>query len=1722
MPSFNTYVHGEEIKIMSNVRPFSRSLLRTIRKRFAQAPVLDKKGKQVREDVLDVNGNPVTYTAKDGSTKTRRRVKKKDFKEVDYIFRVYTHLIGLDEYLTIKYEKSLKKKRKEGEFDLDLDLVSMFDRGISFLKRRFKRKGLPNDFRVVASRISSQLNDLEKELNEKKSFKQVISYAKRTARSSNYRVRNLERFSELVQICFEVMDFNVTTRKKSNPNLSLPYLQFDIEKSVSRQISQLEDSDIEKYQITREMLKQQEEDLERSLRRDGLDVQTRRVFVDGEQALIKIAYRKECSDIEEMEEPTLFIPEGSSEFEIELYQAIYEGEKAEYEDYLRKKDCLVQGVYSSSFLEHDELTGTRSYKIFESVEELKESLKLKAQKEKIQTNLFPDISLANKEMGTYNIFFPASKGRSGGYHLKRYDEASFLEEEDRTREISDGDGRTKGIRRVLSVRKAFIDGRSDPVDVITAGKYKGFLFEDIVNINGRLIEGSFNVKVGGQTFERDLIEDGELKFAFKDLEGQISSRLLEPYITLSEDKTRLCIGIPSSQPSKLDRDAMLQLSKEIATIEPKMQFPLSERLLNTPTKELNPDEKKIRRQHLKANTLNPFYYFRAEDYEVVRDTLGSVAISKPASDFLDRYFDQLTKRERSLNEENLRNYTERAIGGFIEEINGKPFKLNNKQVEAMAWLDANDFSGVMALDTGVGKTLLSVGAIRKAMASEEGGEKRRFLFVSPSRLNGNIEKEISRFITEGNKKETLSRLDEMDYKRFSDLFAEKGTEYFKSEYYACFFDEVNEIFSKSKFFKALSGLKHPRKILLTASSIEQDPVDLYKFVSVAQGVEYDKKGENAWAKRYTTEIGGRRIGLTSDPRVRQEFFTWVKANAYFAFKEEVNFKEIGQPVLCKPNTKSVSIKMRPAVRKEYAKLARELSRELEGMLKKYRDGVEEMEEFEYTEEVVRRGKKKEVIRTLKDFAKVSIPPTFKKLLLLATDPEEILGEKAGKNPKLQESSKILKRDPNDRIVFFCSNTKLAKKACMNNASTRPSSVHGLLTPTSVSFYQAGKKGVKKIASITKKTDLSSEKWMQQQERIMRTASEEDATWAIKACERFIKENQYVSTIVCTDAYAKGFNFQTFQKVVHLDRGKGFDSELLKQRTARVYRTGQKGVVDEIYLDASLTGEDSIQGLEAGEITVQEMQRLLNCRDQKFFMEIIQKGMAQSLTESLDKVESTTGLDIAREKDPNLDQTYLAQLLDPTDEAIANYRKMKEMEEDNPLLHLAELSPSRFDGVGFTLKKRFRDLRGQPLGTEDKFYNDISEIEDREVRRSVRKLFDVSGVSTLVTDDAKIDLGLYVVQEGEGERSVGKDTGIVRGYIDISSPRLSSARSIDFIENTVFNAGFRSVGDCSPKQLGSRSVFTQALSAQRNNIESISMEAVAGDGFTGTQVWAKMGFDGEYKDFFKDISQYLEADKDGEIVTVIFEGKNYLQKHFKGSSALFTYFYKTKDVFRRVIDLLTDKTDFLSEDEHISEMTEEDYLFIAQYSISQKDSVMVSDILSAVDESGNNIGVKWWDSYGPEHIKYKFDTSPKSLSMRVLKEYFKKKCIERDIDPIDYLQEPLPLFNVYDESCWAQNLYTLSKDGYMDMIRKYPKEFKMFYYSLDDTNPIYQILGDDFVGDAKIVRTASSKEVSDDKIFSSVWGAIGNERISRSNAVSLLRTKNPEKLMELTQLENEED
>ena len=1617
------------MSMSSTTKVFKGKLLPAIRRGFAEAPDLDNKGKQIHEKVLDSNGNPIVYQDSAGRTRTRRKVRKKRYRQIDNLFVVYHCLADLSAFVNLRYEKALKNRREGQEVVLDLGLTEELKEGLAFLRRRFKRK-LAKESLSSFTQVLRLMAEMETEIeivegpysNRDGVFKNLRSIGR------NPRFRKLmEALEELLNNMFEIMGMSVTSKRKLNPDTKVNYLQFSLKKGLELELENVQDDEEGRLaEIASKMLSAQEKDLERSLVAQGYEVMSRAFFEGDSKEVVKIAYRKGIENVTPVPKPEPFEPApGTTKEEQELARREYDSqpEVVAYNKYIKKRESYVEGVYSASFLQQGNNPDSLEYKVFGSVEQFREAFKARALKEQALQNLFPSV---DKDGDNYKITYKQSWGVH--YNLDRHDDPAFLEDNDRVVNLSDGKGNTKGLRRVLTVRKALING--EPKEVITKGRYKGFLLEDMVNVQGRLIEGSYKIKIDGQTMERELIQDGELKFLItensdpdKILEGKISSRLLEPYITLSEDKTRLCIGIPSTPNSTLDRKTMAGLANEIATIEPKLQVVIP--FEDQDPKTLTPEQKSLRTKAKKANTGNPFYYFRAEDYEIVRDSLGSVSMSKAASDFLDRYFDQLTKRDRALNSDNLANFTAPAIGGFVEEFGGKPFRINNKQKEALAWMDANDYSGLMALDTGVGKTLFTVGAVRKAML-EEGDEERKFLFVSPSRLVGNLEKEINKFIKPEERSKTLSRVVEMDYKTFSDLMKEEGTPYFKREFFACFFDEVNESLSKTSIFKAVSGLLHPRKVLLTASAIERDPVDLYKFVTLAQGVEYEKKGENAWAKRYCDQIGGRNIGLNPDPRIQQEFLRWVKANAYFAFKEEVDFKEIGQPDLIPPVTTSVSVKMNKEVQREYRKVASEVSREIQAMLAKYRDADFDPTRYDYEEQVTLRGRKKVVVKTIKDLAKVSLPKAVKTLMKLTTDPEQVLGDKAGKNPKIEECKNIIKNSPNARILFFTSDNKMADKTVKSNAEARPAKIHCVLKASGVSFWQAGKGGAKRLALANKKTDMTGAKWKKIEDRIRlasESGSEEDASWAMRIVEEYIADNEYVGTVVCTDAYARGFNFQRFQKVVHLDRGNGFDSELLKQRTARAYRTGQKSEVQEVFLDSSLGADGQLEGMDADMVSIQEIQKLLNEKDQAFFQEIIQGGMSQSLVESLDAIEDITGEELARQKkgDKGIASSYLERLLDPSEGAIARFEEREALKESNPLTFASEMKADRYD-----------------------------------------VLFSKEGVlKTTISDKNELypvldNAGCALIAHRFQELSVhfNSNAYYLRGYLDNGADFQRTVQrapdSDDFaVVNTTSRGGMRSL--CDSEESEANNLFAQIACAVQNKNVSEILSDQKGD----ARSLPKYGFDGM-------LDQQMKAK-----VLMDFEVVEYLR--------------------RIAVNM---------------------------------DQLKVSDVLSAVDASGKNIGIDWWNLNGGI-VPLSFNLSPGALSMRVANDYFKRKCSELGVSPDEFFKRDVALFDHNSLDCWLR--FVRGTGGYTTeekrrYVQKNEESLKSVLLSASPSSPqaggladALSILLDMPEYGIFIERPSSrtaSEDMKEDKIFRVIWQNIGNERINKAVKIELIEETDP--------------
>ena len=160
-------------------------------------------------------------------------------------------------------------------------------------------------------------------------------------------------------------------------------------------------------------------------------------------------------------------------------------------------------------------------------------------------------------------------------------------------------------------------------------------------------------------------------------------------------------------------------------------------------------------------------------------------------------------------------------------------------------------------------------------------------------------------------------------------------------------------------------------------------------------------------ERFGNVIGGRFVGLKKDPQVRQEFNTWVKANAYFADKQEVDLSEINMPKLLVPTEETISIKMDKKVADEYKKVAKSVQRELKAMVKKYRDVLTLGED--YRDSAFQEGKK-----AIQDFAMGSVKK-LEGLITLSTNPAKYFGDRSMPNPKIEQSEQILLARPGKRV-----------------------------------------------------------------------------------------------------------------------------------------------------------------------------------------------------------------------------------------------------------------------------------------------------------------------------------------------------------------------------------------------------------------------------------------------------------------------------------------------------------------------------------------------------------------------------------------------------------------------------------------------------------------------------------------------------------------------------------
>jgi hypothetical protein len=392
--------------------------------------------------------------------------------------------------------------------------------------------------------------------------------------------------------------------------------------------------------------------------------------------------------------------------------------------------------------------------------------------------------------------------------------------------------------------------------------------------------------------------------------------------------------------------------------------------------------------------------------------------------------------------------------------------------------------------------------------------------------------------------------------------------------------DVNKFIDASSKKYAISSLDHPRKIFLTASALDRDPIDLFRLSTMAKGKIPTAKQEKAFAAKYGVTLNGRMVALKPNDEIRTQFYNWVKENAYFAPKTDISqdpeygvaYKDVNLPELQPLKSRTITTKMPRSVQTEYKKAAKQISGELKAMLVKYRD---------------LRAKLAEVSDQVGDLYDSKNSKPYQDLTKATKDVAKQLNKLVSLSNgsyKAKVATKVYREDRDSRFIYFTTSKSLAKKVVKANSKVKREKIHVLLWAKEILIYQNGD-CIKEILETDNMSVEQLDNWVDTQDKTvwselsktahLKTADDDDdmetePTWAMDISKRYVKENGSCGSVVCSDNYARGFNFQTFNKVVHLDRGKGFDSELLKQRTARAYRGGQAKQVEEIFIDATLT------------------------------------------------------------------------------------------------------------------------------------------------------------------------------------------------------------------------------------------------------------------------------------------------------------------------------------------------------------------------------------------------------------------------------------------------------------------------------------------------------------------------------------------------------------------------
>lgn len=657
--------------------------------------------------------------------------------------------------------------------------------------------------------------------------------------------------------------------------------------------------------------------------------------------------------------------------------------------------------------------------------------------------------------------------------------------------LTDDTAKQKPVTRIYSVVE--VGGQR----VITEGRFAGVVLEDMINRAGRMIEGvayDYDPKLG-RPVPLETHVDGEFKV---DLPAN-----REPYATVNPDG-KIYLKVPSTHEFATLRQNLKALSKVSGVVAP-------------------------------AKTRNSVFIFDPEEFASVRNVCKSLALSESAMKVVKRHYEDLLKNELAIKNADLNLYSPENLGGFKEEINGRKMDLYVRQRQALAWLDTKGGSGLVALDTGTGKTALAIAYIQNLEATGVKSENERILYVGEAALRDNLPKEARIFLKDPDK--WLESIDIISYADFS-----KAPDNIMDGYTAVIFDEAHKLASLTSERAKRAMRPHPRKLLLTGSPMDDDIASLRILTAIAESEPITTKDVSAFTQRFCEKIGGRSVSVKSDPDTTIALQEWVKQRMFYTHKTDIAEYQL-EPLQRETRT----LTMPGDIEVEYRDALEGVKGVLEGMVKRYKYLDPEATDPEI-------GK-----------ARIALAGEFKRLSRIANMPSGI------RPPKAAAAESIIREnlDRGGRTMMWTDDPEFADVVAKDLSESVPGSVHASCKADEILLWRAGE--------VVEKFTPKNYKWGQ--------GTYDKKTWRMGVMEHVIKVRKDIVSCTLTSSYTTGFNLQQFNTVIHLDRD-SWSAENMKQRTARAWRQGQEGSVVEVTLDTvfpSKVGEfdatlDEIRGM----------------------------------------------------------------------------------------------------------------------------------------------------------------------------------------------------------------------------------------------------------------------------------------------------------------------------------------------------------------------------------------------------------------------------------------------------------------------------------------------------------------------------------------------------------------